>query len=298
MKNTPIGGDSTAIFLLVVMGSLWGLQFAMLKFLSQSGYSDLSILMVALFLLSLIFSGLMVIKRQFFKLDFGILRFFTITSLLGYLLPLLAVLYAAAELSAGILTLFACMAPVVATSLALSLRTEKVRPTRVAAVLLGVASAVLILLPELQIPDQGKLRWMLVALVVPLAYGIESIYISRHWPKGLTALQVVTGETVAATILVAPIFLFVGSPLPNLFAGSEVTLAIVIFVGAGVLESLLYFRLIQQTGGVFVNFGTFISLFAGIAWGMILFSESHSANVWASATILILAIYLAREKRA
>ncbi|MEQ8665147.1 MAG: DMT family transporter [Rhodospirillales bacterium] len=286
--------SGTAIVLLVIMGALWGLQFAMLKLAAGSGYNDIVVLMIALMVLSVVFAALMAIRGERFFMNRQILFFLVVTAILGYVLPLLAALHAAAELSAGVLSLIACMSPVAATTCALVLRTEKVSPSRVVAVALGVASVCMILLPELDLPDQGKLASVLVALVVPLTYGIESVYISVKWPAGVSPLYLVTGETVVAAILVAPLLLIAGSPMPDAI-DRDALIAIAVFATAGVVESLLYFYLIRATGGVLVNFGTFVSLFAGIAWGIVLFSESHLSQVWLAAVTLVAALWLARR---
>ena len=295
MTDTPSqGAGGKAILLLVVMGAMWGLQFAMLKLAASSGYGDLFVLLITLILLSGIFAALMALRGERFFINRQILVFLVITAALGYVLPLLAALYAASELSAGVLSLIACMSPVVATLCALSLRTEKVSATRFVAVVLGVASVLMILLPELDLPGHGKLVWIVAGLVVPLAYGIESVYIAAKWPEGVSPLQLVTGESLVAAVMVVPLLFISGEPLPDMVSWDAV-IAIGVFVLAGVIESMLYFYLIRETGGVLVNFGTFISLFAGIAWGAALFAESHGANVWLAAATLIVALWLARK---
>ena len=289
-------GAGVATLLLLVMGMMWGLQFAMLKLAARSGTADITVLTITLILLSVIFVCVTGLRGEWFRLNAKILVFLVVTGVLGYVLPLLAALYAASELSAGVLTLFACMTPVVAMSVALILRTERVSLTRMAAVALGFVSVSMVLLPELDLPGQGKAVWMLAALIVPLTYGIESVYISVKWPPGLSALQVVTGEAVVAATLVVPIFLLSGEPLPDLALWTGPVGAILIFVAAGVIESLIYFYLIRETGGVFVNFGTFISLFAGIVWGIVLFSETHSTLTWIAAAALAVSLFLARKE--
>ncbi|KZY48001.1 hypothetical protein A3731_28795 [Roseovarius sp. HI0049] len=154
-------------------------------------------------------------------------------------------------------------------------------------------SVAVILLPHVDAPGFGMAPWILLALLVPVSYGIESVYISRHWPAGMSAMQAVTGETVTAAVVVLPLFLAVsGGTLPLSAGWTMAETAILVFVGAGVVESLIYFYLIRHTGGVFVNFGTFVSLFAGIGWGIVLFGESHSALVWGAVLLLVGSLYL------
>lgn len=293
---TPAGragsGRAVALALLLVMGALWGLQFAMLKLAAQAGYSELAILMVALVLLSVAFTGLLVVRGEGFALDAARIRFLAVTAVLGYLVPLLAALHVAAHIPAGVLTLIASLSPVVTVAVALALRTEPVSRHRVLAVVLGAGAALLVLWPDAALPGQAALYWLAVALLVPVCYGVESIYIAAKWPPGMTSLQAVAGESWFAAAMVLPVFLLFGDPvaMPENWGAPE--LAIVLFVAAGVVESVIYFYLVRTTGGVFVSFGTFVSLFAGIGWGMLLFAESHGAAIWAAVIATCAAVGL------
>ena len=72
----------------------------------------------------------------------------------------------------------------------------------------------------------------------------------------------------------------------------SLTILTLVFVAAGIIETLLYFLLIKYAGGVFVSFGTFISLFAGIAWGIALFAEVHPASTWVAVIALFASLAL------
>lgn len=290
--SAPAPTRLLAAGLLLVMGMMWGLQFAMLKLAAQGGYSEIAVVMIALVLLSVAFLGISHLRGETFRPRRDVVRFLLVTSVLGYVIPLVFALTAAAQLSTGLLSMIGSMSPVVAITIAIVMRTEPVSPRRMAAVGLGVLSAAIILVPQLEGPGLGMAPWILVAMAVPVAYGTESIYIARHWPKGMTALQAVTGETVAATLLVIPLFALTRGGLPFAAGWTLAETAILVFVAAGVIESLIYFYLISHTGGVFVNFGTFVSLFAGIGWGVLLFSETHAALVWAGVILLVGALYL------
>lgn len=286
-----------AAFLLLVMGMMWGLQFAMLKLAARGGYSEPAALLIALVLLSLVFSAMTLGRGAAIRPDAALLRFLIVIACLGYVIPLIATLHASTALGAGVLSLAACMAPVVAMLAAIALRIEPVAGRRMLAVACGLASILFLLLPELSLPGRGNLPAMLVALLVPLCYGLESTYIARYWPTGMSPLQVVTAQSIAATLIVGPLCLVWGGPFPPLIPADWglPELGLLVFVAAGVIESLIYFWLIRHTGAVYVNFGTFISLFAGIAWGMALFGESHGATTWYAALLLVVALVLARE---
>ncbi|MYH91595.1 MAG: DMT family transporter [Gammaproteobacteria bacterium] len=299
----PRFSSAKALLSLVVMGVLWGLQFSMLKFAALSEAGIIDILMLMLVFLSLVYSAYVLYVGDSLRFPASWIPFLLITALLGYVLPLGITLLVAPYIAVGTISLIACLAPIVTVALALAFRTEQVSASRVFAIVLGLVSTLLILLPELQLPGLGALGWMVVALGIALVYGIEPVYVHARWPAAMTSPQLIAGEAIAAAVLLLPFFLLQGNPLGLLSLGRDALWPLAVYVLAGIVETLLYFHLIRTTGGVFVSFGTFVSLFAGIAWGMLLFSEKHAMHVWLAVVFLIGALLLCsrshtREARA
>ncbi|MDE0094855.1 MAG: DMT family transporter [Gammaproteobacteria bacterium] len=299
----PRLSSAKALLSLVVMGVLWGLQFSMLKFAALSEAGIIDILMLMLVFLSLVYSAYVLYVGDSLRFPASWIPFLLITALLGYVLPLGITLLVAPYIAVGTISLIACLAPIVTVALALAFRTEQVSASRVFAIVLGLVSTLLILLPELQLPGLGALGWMVVALGIALVYGIEPVYVHARWPAAMTSPQLIAGEAIAAAVLLLPFFLLKGNPLGLLSLGRDALWPLAVYVLAGIVETLLYFHLIRTTGGVFVSFGTFVSLFAGIAWGMLLFSEKHAMHVWLAVVFLIGALFLCsrsqtREARA
>ena len=280
------------LVILLIMGMAWGLQFAMLKLAVESGYRELNVLMVSLALIAIIYGVLLAIRRGFFRLTYQRLQFFVVIAIIGYLVPMGATLFAAPYVPAGILVLIASLAPMFTFAVALSLRTESVSRARIWAMLLGCVATALVLVPQTQLPGLGALPWMVLALLIPFCYGVESIYVAARWPAGLGVLQVGFGEAAVAAILMVPLLFIFGEPESLTIQRSTAELAIVVFVVCGVFEVFMYFYLVRTTGGVLVSFGTFISLFAGIGWGMVIFSEFHGAMVWLAVAVLVAALAL------
>ena len=275
----------------IVQGTAWGAQFTMLKLAAEGGYGELTVLLIAMFLVSSCYFVILLVRRSPFRLTAKSLEFFAITGFIGYALPLAAVLYAAPHLPAGVITLIICFTPMISIVVALVARTERVSRTRLVAMVLGMAAAAMVLAPQLSLPGLGVLEWMLLVGLVPLCYGIESIYIDRRWPEGFDIWQVGFGEAAAAMILVAPLVIVFGEPWPGL-AWTTAEIGIVLFSLIGLVEIVLYFWLINRTGGVLVNFCVFAALFAGIAWGIVIFGERHDMSVWGAAAVLLAAMAL------
>ena len=122
---------------------------------------------------------------------------------------------------------------------------------------------------------------------------------SGRWSAAAARLPVhpPAAETTGAMVFVLPLFLIFGDLTLTSFDLGKAELAIAILAAAGVIESILFFHLIRDTGGVLVSFGSFVSLFAGVAWGIILFSESYGATVWLAVAVLAVALFLAAADR-
>ena len=272
------------------MGILWGLQYAMIKLAAESGYNEINIIVLTLLMVSAFYLILVKVRGLKIPPNKETIVFLIIIAILGYILPLLATVYAAEKVTAGIISLVACLTPILTVLLALILRSETVSRSRIAGIALGAFSVTMVLLPELRSPDLGMLPWILLLLVAPLVFAVENIYVSMKWPKGLGAVEMVAGEAIVASVLMLPLFFVFGAPHEIKWQWTSAEIAIVVYVLAGIAESFLYFHIIRTTGGVLVSFGSFVSLFAGIGWGIVIFSESHPMTVWIAVIFLVVAL--------
>ncbi len=301
MKARHVGPATWATLgLLLVMGAAWGLEFSMLKLATQGGYPEIGILLVALVIVAVVFWAIIAVRRAWFRPRRDIVVFLFVLAMLGYVVPLLAVLWAAPHVPAGIMTLIVSFTPVVTVATVLALRTEPVSRRRVLAVALGCVAALVVLLPEAGDGWDGAIAWLLLVFVVPLTYGVESVYVSVAWPEGIDPLQVGAGQSVAAVLAVIPIQLIYGEPIVYDAVWPIAQVAIPLVALCILVEALLYFVIIRATGGVLVNFSMYISLFAGFAWGWAIFGESHGWHVWFAVAVLVVGLSLTipqRDKR-
>lgn len=283
---------------LLLMGAAWGLEFSMLKLAAEAGFPGTGILLVTLAIIAAVFCVILTLRRAWFRPTRRIVVFLLVVAMLGYVLPLLAALWAAPHVPAGAMTLIASFTPLVTVATALLFRTERVSRRRILAVILGMVSGLLVLLPEASLPSGGNLLWLLVVFVVPLTYGVESIYVSVAWPRGLDPLQVAAGQSLVALVLLLPIHLIGGQTMvydPGWPVGQ---LAILVVAACVLVEVLLYFLIISRTGGVLVSFSMYISLFAGIAWGWVIFGEQLGLAVWIAIAVLAVGLALTVPPRA
>tara|TARA_B100000676_G_scaffold14190_1_gene12773 strand:+ start:2906 stop:3853 length:948 start_codon:yes stop_codon:yes gene_type:complete len=277
---------------LIVMGAAWGLEFSMFKLAVEAGLPEIGILMVALVLVVVAFGAVIAWKHAWFRLNAEIIVFLIVVAVLGYVLPLLAALWAASHVGAGMMTLIASFTPIVTVATALLFRTEHVSLRRILAVTFGMIAGLMVLAPGVDLTGSRNFGWLLLVFVVPLTYGVESVYVWVKWPAGLSPLQIGAGQAAIALLGVIPLHLLT-EPAMAYDPAWPVSQWAVILVGFLVLvEVFLYFAIIRDTGGVLVSFSFYISLFAGIAWGVTIFGEVFDWVTWIAVVALMIGLAL------
>jgi len=82
------------------------------------------------------------------------------------------------------MALIVSLTPVVTVATAILYRTEAVSRDRIAAFSIGVAAVVIVLLPEFDLLDSQVVWWIVLMLIVPITYDVESVYVLANWPEG------------------------------------------------------------------------------------------------------------------
>ncbi|MEO0620373.1 MAG: DMT family transporter [Pseudomonadota bacterium] len=289
-RLSPRQRHGLALVYLLIMGVSWGLQLVLLKIAALDGLNEFGILTISLLLLAPIYGVVLLARRQAYVPTWRHVWFFLVAGTLGYIVPLVAVVYAASHLPAGLLALIASLTPVVAIVFAASLGMERATRVRIIAVVLGLTAAVIVLLGDLALPDAGAWIWVPIAFVVPLAYGLDAIYVSARWPAELSSLQVVTGEALVSGLVLLPPYLFSGSWISFGGVWTDGHWAILAFVAVSLVEAFLFFHLVRTSGAVLVSFGNLVSLVAGIFWGVLIFGERLPVSAWIAGALLSVAL--------
>ncbi len=281
--------------LVVLLGTVWGLNFSLVKFASQSGipYTLLALLVIlgnlALFYgLARVQAGGVALGRRFW-------RFYAGCGLLGYLVPFFLGLYAAPRIGAGPLAVVVALTPILTLALAGLSGDDRLTRRKAA----GVALGFLAVLPLMQREAAALLGLfglgLLAGLGVALIYALYHVYISRFWPAALSSAQVAFGESLAGAALIVPIHAaaFEAAAVPTSLATYWIVGALILFAG---IEVLLYYTLVRRGGPVFVSQAGYLAVIAGVAWGMLLFGEAGTPALFLSVVLMVGALVLVQPR--
>jgi len=279
------------IFLLLFLGSSWGLYFSMLKIAVQSGISYTGILILATVGVALGMSVIALVRRR--KPEFKPRHhlFYLVCALSGYLLPMIVELFVIEHMPAGVLTLIVSIAPLATLLLAWLMKTDSINLPKVAGIVVGAIAIFAILLPEAHFGEAIAWRWLLLALVVPVCYAIHHNFTARCWPVGSDSYQVACGEALYAAALLL-IFASFNWQWQDVAAWNRGHSAILFMALISLIDIYIYFELIRIKGPIYTSHANYIMVVSGVIWGMIIFAERPSSMMWFSAALLILSLYL------
>lgn len=266
MKNYK---TSLSIFLLLLLGFIWGsgyslAKFAMTKNVPALGYAFWQSLGPAI-LLS--FLAVMKGNRPLFKTAYW--PYFIVCGLIGIAIPNTNMYLIAAHIPAGLLAVLVNTVPLIVYPIAVIFAQERLDFWRILAVFIAMAGIFLIIMPD---ETQFLSTWTLLALISPLSFALCSIYISTRQPA-ISSLDSACGMLVAAALLLTPLVIQQHAfyPLSPPYTNVQGVIVLEIFLSS--IGYLLFFKLITLAGPVFYSLTGGIVALTGLFWGSIIFSE-------------------------
>lgn len=287
---------AAVIFLVVLLGLCWGLNFSLIKFAALTGLSYSLIAGLVILGNMLIFGLFSVLYGGQIRLERRIWWFFAGCGLIGYVLPFFLELFAAPRLGASTLSLVVSLAPIMTLFFSALTRTDHITVRKALGIALGFLSVATLALQDIAGLRAAFGAALSAALIVPFCYAAYHIFIARFWPDSYKAYEVATGESIGAVFMMVPIYLFWndGWTMPALDWSTYWAICALVILSA--VEIWLYFKVMQLGGPVFVSQSGYVAVISGVIWGAVLFGENLNAWLGLSMAIIILALILVAPK--
>lgn len=278
--------------ILVLLGVGWGATQPLSKIAVQGGAGHFALIFWQACIATTFLGTILLLRRRPLPLTPATLRFALIVACLGTVIPGYTFYRSIAHLPSGIMSLIIAAVPMLALPMAVALGRDRLTPTRLAGLLLGLCAVALIALPGSSLPDRSMLLWLPLALVGPLCYAVEANYVALRSDLGADAIQAMFLASLFAAILALPLML--GSdqwinPLANWTYHSSV------FVLSSTLNAALYATyvwLAARAGAVFASQSSYVITGTGMIWAMVLLGERFSPWVYAALAVLFCGLFL------
>jgi drug/metabolite transporter (DMT)-like permease len=286
-----------AVALMVFGGVIWGATFSLAKLITEAGVHPFGLALLN----SLIGAALLliygVIRHGGVPLGRDHVRVYFIAGTLGTALPSSVLFFSAAHMPAGILAIIVSLVPLMTYGLALMFGVERMQALRAAGTGLGFAAILMIVIPGAGLPDPSMAPWVLFALIAPLSYSVENVYIALRRPSGSNAFVLLGGMLGAASLILLPVVWVsdAWAPLDLLMALPPWWIPALSAIN--VIAYVIFIELIRMTGPLFAAQMGYVVTASGVLWGIVIFGEMHSAWVWAALAVMFAGIALVHPRR-
>lgn len=282
-------------FLLIAAGFAWGATFSLAKIATQGDVHPLALTLWQTFFGCIALLLYTAVRRRTLPLTKPHLQFYLVAGILGTAIPGVLYFVAARQLPAGVLAITIATVPMLTLVISRALGSEVLTLARAVGITMGALGILLILVPDTSLPDASAAPFVGLAILCALCYSIENVYIDFRMPPG-EALTILCGMLAVATILLAPVTVFLGA-----FWWPQWPLAAIEWsiIGLALLNAFAYgtfVHLVNAAGPVFASQTAYIVTLSGVAWGMLLFGESHSFWVIAATASMMVGLLLVRPR--
>lgn len=245
----------------------------------------------------LILGGYLLWRAKPVSLGRGNLKYLLFIAMIGTLIPNTFSLMATRHLPGGILSIVIATVPIISLLIALTARIESFSWKRFSGIIMGVASLVLIAVPDASLPDPSKAPWILVALIAPFCYASEGNFVAVRAPKELTPVTTLFGASVCGLILLIPVVYANGWQVPVLVTWDATRWAIVGAALGHMVAYTGYLWLLGRAGAVFTSQVAYIVTLTGVVASVVFLGERYGLVLWFAVALMLMALTLVKPAK-
>jgi drug/metabolite transporter (DMT)-like permease len=289
--------------LLLFLGVIWGLNSSIAKLSGQHGVDPIGFSAWQMSGAAAIVGLACLVRGYRIRFDSAHWRYYLLVGLIGTALPSINLVNSLRYLPAGVLTIGLSMVPLFSYLMSLGLGLEKFDRLRCLGILIGFSGVLLIVLPDASLPNPDDAYWFLIGLITPLLYAFSSVAAAKFRPANATSFPLAGGMLIVIGIVLWPVALiadqgFMPDFTPGFDGQSLGTWSVLIAMAVSSIAYFLYFEVVRMAGPVAVSMVGYIVTATGIAWGMAIFDERHSAYVWAAVLVIFCGLALVNLRQA
>ena len=283
--------------ILLIVGVSWGLTAPLSKIAVSTGHHYLGLLIWQIIIMILSLGLIQIFRKKKLPLNLNCFWRYVLVALLGTILPNSIMYKAYFHLQSGIMSILVSIVPMIAFLLVLVLKMEKFEIRRFLGVLFGIFAIILIVFPKLDLGYIGEVGWILLALLSPLCYAIEGVWINKIGIAKLDPIEVILGASILGFFILMPIVALNGYWITPYRVWGPAEFAI---TASSLIHSLIYISyiwLIGKAGVIFASQVSYIYTASGIGFSIILLGEGYSLFVWAAVILMLMGLMMVRPSR-
>ncbi|AEV32644.1 DMT(drug/metabolite transporter) superfamily permease [Owenweeksia hongkongensis DSM 17368] len=292
MNESTKNWQAWALFALLAL--IWGSSFILMKYGLQSfSYSQIGMIRVSL---AFWFTFVIAFRRLRFLRKKDILPLLVV-GLLGNAIPYLLFPLAVTKLDSGLVGILNSLVPLFTLIIGVLFYKAKVGIPSVVGILIGLAGAVWLLIPGIEI-DPTKLQYGALPILATLCYAI-SINTLSSWLKHLDSLTI----TLLSLLFVgipATIYVFTTDFLHIMQTDDQAWISLSYVAILGIVGSslavIIFNYLIKNTDSLFASSVTYLIPLVALIWGLVDGENIGIDHVFGMGAIL-LGVYVVNARR-
>jgi drug/metabolite transporter (DMT)-like permease len=282
---------------LLAIGAGWGLTQPLGKIATSAGHQPFGLVFWQLVIGAVLLGAIALARGQGLARHPEALRFYLVVALFGTLLPGFTFYSAIARLPSSVMALVISTLPLLAFPLSLAFGIERFAWARLLGLILGLAGVALIAAPGGSVlPDAALAIWLPVAILGPMFYAIEGVYVARNGTAGLDAVQAMFGASLVGAVLCLPVALATGQFIDPLRPWTTAEFALVASATVNTVVYAAYVWLIARAGAVFAGQVAYLVTATGVLWAMAILAERPAPALWAAMALMLAGVALVRPR--
>ena len=284
--------NSFDIFLLVLLGIIWGSSFFNIKIATYS-YEPITLALVRVIFASaplILLCKLKKIKIEAFSKEW---KYYALIGLCNITIPFILIAIGTNKINSYLAAMLMSTTPLSGTILAhFFTKNEKINIFKVIGVLIGFSGILFLFLDKIIINESNYI-FALITILGSTFYSIGGILTIRIKNKGNE--NVTTSTTIWSVIFLFPMSIILEKPwLAEPSLESTLSLLYLGIVATG-LAWLIRFRILAVNGLVFQTQVAYLIPIFGVFFGYFLMDEVITWRVLISLSIIILGIYIVKK---
>lgn len=299
-RDPEAAGGAGRLWLWLVLlaaGVIWGLSFSLAKIAVAGGAHPFGITLWQALLGALVLVTAHGVRRRAIARDANMIQLYLLCGVLGMVVPGILFFYAAARVSAGVLSITVTVVPILTFVLSAAFGLERVAVGRVIGVICGAAAVAVLVAPTESLPDRSAAPWVLIACAAAACYAGENLVIALRMPAGADPLTVACGMFLAASAMLAPVVLATDSFAALAWPLGAVEWAILGMAVVNTAAYAMFIYLVNHAGPVFASQVAYVVTLSGVLWGIAIFAERHSPWIWLSLALMMAGLALVTPRR-
>ena len=279
---------------LITLAIIWGVNFIFIK-ISVEDVGATNNVFFRLLLAALVLSTYLRSTGKKLPLSKYNVLFYLILGFLGLALPFFLISSAEIYIDSGLAGLLMSPMPLITLSLsALILKDEVINGTKILAFIIAFLGLIVLFGPKnlLALGGSNKIEFIsqILVLIAAFCYGTNAI-LSKLAPK-IDASAMATGVSIGSLFFVTP-FAFFYEPFYLVNFTNEAILAIIIQgVFGTAIASILFFKIIELKGPVFLSLINFMIPPVAFFAGVLFLSEQIKINALLALLMILGALYI------